>query len=216
MANTTTRSIDTLHARLDRLGNIAPSRVRVSPPVGTATERDLLESDQRGDRPCELVDGVLVEKALGYRESILALAIAGFLRAFVLPRSLGLVTGADGLMRLVPGLIRIPDVAFAAWERIPGGKVPDTPIPELVPDPALEVLSEGKTPGEIERKRRDDVDAGVRWMWGVDRRNRTVRVDHPDGSFQVLDESTTMDGAEVLPGFPRVLRDLFAELDRRG
>lgn len=42
---------------------------------------------------------------MGYRESILAGAILAALRAFVIPRRLGFVSGADGMMRLFPGLV---------------------------------------------------------------------------------------------------------------
>ena len=46
-----------------------------------------------------------MEKAVGLRESLLAIALASLLRGFVRLRwNLGLVTGADGMMRLFPGL----------------------------------------------------------------------------------------------------------------
>ncbi len=94
---------------LHRLGDIPPDRVRLVPAPGKATERDLLKPD---NKLCELVDGVLVEKAMGYDESLLAVELAMYLAAFVKQHRLGEVTGADGTMRLMPGLVRIPDVAF--------------------------------------------------------------------------------------------------------
>src|SRR5438094_8960951 len=78
---------------LERLGGISPARVRMSPPPGTATEKDVMEIECREDRLFELVDGVLVEKAMGFKESMLAGAILAALRAFVVPRKLGVVTG---------------------------------------------------------------------------------------------------------------------------
>jgi hypothetical protein len=102
-------SIDTIADLLERLGGIAPERIRCQPSPGTATEQDVLEIERRENRLCELIDGVLVEKAMGYRESILAAALVSVLREFVVPRNLGLVTGADGLVRLFSGLVRIPD-----------------------------------------------------------------------------------------------------------
>src|SRR4051812_40880661 len=157
----------TLGDLLKRLGNISPDRVLLDPPPGRATVRDVVEVHRRDRRLCELVEGTLVEKAVGYRESLLAIAIAGALRAFMLPRNLGLVTGPDGMMELFAGLVRIPDVAFASWDRIPGRRVPTQPVPLMVPDLAVEVLSRGNTRDEMAQKRREYFRAGVRVVWLV-------------------------------------------------
>src|SRR5260221_7161041 len=103
-------SIMTLADLLEQLG-VTADRVRVRPPPGTATDKDVLDIQAREGRLFELVDGVLVEKAMGFRESCLAGALLEMLRVFVRLRNLGLVTGADGTMRLAPRLVRIPDVA---------------------------------------------------------------------------------------------------------
>jgi Uma2 family endonuclease len=199
---------------LEQLGDIPPHRVWLHPVPGTATEVDVLEAERRENRLCELVDGVLVEKPMGYRESLLALAIGAWLRAFVNPRNLGLVSGSDGMMRLFPGLVRIPDVAFASWGRFPHGRVPTAPLPPLVPDLAIEVLSESNTAAEMNRKVREYFQAGVRLVWLVDPRSRTVAVYTTVADAIVLDESHTLDGGEVLPAFSLSVRDVFAELDR--
>ncbi|MEZ6080347.1 MAG: Uma2 family endonuclease [Pirellulaceae bacterium] len=75
--------------------------------------------------------------------------------------NLGLVTGPDGFMRILKTQVRGPDVAFVSWQRLPEGKVPDA-APEIVPDIAIEVLSEGNTYAEMSRKRREYFHAGVR------------------------------------------------------
>jgi Uma2 family endonuclease len=200
---------------LERLGGVPPERIRLHPPPGLATEADVIAVADREDRLCELVDGVLVEKAMGFRESILAVALGAFLRGFVVPRNLGLLTGADGTMRLFPGLVRIPDVAFAAWSRFPDGRVPAVPIPALAPDLAVEVLSRSNTPGEMARKRREYFSAGVRLVWLVDPDARTVAVYTGPEQFTILREDQTLDGGDVLPGFTLPLPELFAELDRQ-
>ena len=175
--STPTGAIETLADLLEQLGAIAPARVRFRPAPGTATEEDVLAIRNSPERRlCELVDGVLVEKAMGLRESFLAIALASILRGFVRPRNLGLVTGADGTMRLVSGLVRIPDVAFISWNRLPNRRVPTEPIPDLAPDLAVEVLSAGNTPGEMARKRQDYFAAGVQVVWQVDPNTRTVEV----------------------------------------
>lgn len=209
-----TDAILTIKDLLDRLGGIPPERVRFRPLPGTATEQDVLDVDAREDRLCELVDGILVEKTMGLLESLLALALGGFLRAHVIPRNLGLVSGADGTIKLIPGLVRIPDVAFFSWDRITGGRVPREPIPLLAPDLAIEILSISNTRAEMSRKRGEYFAAGVRLVWEIDPEDRSAAVYLPDGSRTVLDASQTLDGADVLPGFRLPLADLFAELDR--
>ena len=55
---------------LHRLGGIPARRVRLVPTPGTATEQDVIKIHDRTNRLCELVDGVLVEKVMGFDESI--------------------------------------------------------------------------------------------------------------------------------------------------
>src|SRR4051812_34067883 len=104
--------LPTLQDLVDRLGGIPLSRILATPAPGTATLQDLIAA-----KHCELVDGVLVEKAMGLRESLLAGALISLLRAFVGPRNLGLVTGEGGTLKFAPGLVRVPDVAFISWGR---------------------------------------------------------------------------------------------------
>ncbi len=209
------KRINTLADLLEILGGIAPDRVRFHPAPGTATKRDVLEAERTENRLCELVNGVLVEKPMGYRESILALALGAWLRAFVEKSNLGLVSGPDGMTELFPGLVRIPDVAFASWGRIPGGVVPSEPIPELTPDLAVEILSQSNTPAEMERKRAEYFQAGVRLVWIVDPDARTVEVSTSRGKSALLGASDKLDGGDVLPGFVLRVADFFAELDRK-
>lgn len=212
---TTPAALVTIRDLLEHLGDIAPDRVRLRPFPGTATEADLIEANDRKETIYELVDGVLVEKGMGYSESVLALVLAASLRAFVLPGNPGVISGADGMMRLFPGLVRGPDVAYASWDRIPGRRFPTDPIAGFAPDLAVEVLSPGNTAAEMARKRREYFEAGVRLVWEVDPASRTVAVfDAPERST-LLDESRTLDGGQVLPGFALPLAELFTELDRR-
>jgi len=206
----------TIRDLLEHLGGIAPDRVRLRPLPGTATEADLIEANARKESIYELVEGTLVEKGMSYVESMLGLALAGFLRAFVIPRNLGIITGGDGMMRLFPGLVREPDVAFASWDRIPGRRVPTDPIAGFAPDLAVEVLSPSNTDAEMARKRREYFGAGVQLVWEVDPRARTVTVYETLEHSTVLDTSMILDGGTVLPGFALPLGELFGELDRGG
>ncbi len=195
------------------LGNIPASRVRTEPRPGTATIDDLLRANSQGGM-YELVDGVLVEKATGWRESVIAMALGSIIREFVLARNLGVVSGPDGFIKILRTQVRGPDLAFVSWDRLPNGKMPTERVPELVPDLAIEVLSEGNTYAEMARKRRECFHAGVRQVWMIDIEERTVAVYLDITQHELFDESQSLSGADILPGLEVSLSDLFAEVDR--
>jgi Uma2 family endonuclease len=200
---------------LKRLGGIDLDRIRFHPSPGSATVQDVIAIQRQEGRSCELVEGVLLEKPMGFNESELAGFLLGLLNAFVIPNNLGLVTGEAGTVELMPDLVRIPDVAFTSWDRMPGRKRPDSPVPRLVPNLAVEVLSRSNTPGEMEVKRQEYFTAGVQLVWEIDPVARTVAV-YTAEQNTTLGEGDTLDGGAVLPGFTLPVKDLFAELDRQG
>ncbi len=196
---------------LHRLGDVPPDRVRLRPTPGTATERDLLKPEAK---LCELVEGVLVEKPMGLVESMLTMELAMYLVAFVKRHHLGVVTGPDGTIRLMPGLVRIPDIAFISWERLPGRRAPTTTFLDLGPDLAIEVLSKGNTRREMERKLREYFAAGTRLAWLIDPRTRSAWVHTSPEAVTKLGADGTLDGGDILPGFALRLVELFECLDR--
>ena len=209
-----TGELRTLADLIKQLGDIPPERIRLRPPPGTATEQDVIDLEARENRLCELVDGVLVEKAMGFRESLLAGVLIQHLRNYVSQQQLGVVAAPDGMMRLAPGLVRLPDVAFVSWDRFPGRRVPADPIPDLAPDLAVEVLSKSNTEAEMARKLREYFGVGVREVWLVDPDARSVEVYTALDRSTDLSQSETLTSSELLPGFALPLRQLFAELDR--
>lgn len=197
----------------ERFGPIPLYRIRTSPPPGTATEEDVVEIHAREDRLCELVDGILVEKTMGAYESMLAVEIARLLKNWVKPRKLGTVLGADGMLRLAPGLVRIPDVAFLSMEKFPKGRFPKGAIAPLAPDIAVEVLSDSNTKKEMDEKLEEYFTHGARLVWYVDPPVRTIEVFTGLATPpRTLTEADTLDGGDVLPGFELNIRELFAEL----
>ena len=103
----------------------------------------------RERRLFELIDGVLVEKVMGYWESVLAIELAGLLRDFLKGKKLGTLAGEAGMLRLSPGLVRIPDLSFISRARLAHHRRARAPILPIAPDLAIEVLSEGNTPREL-------------------------------------------------------------------
>lgn len=208
--------IETLADLLNRLGGVPLERIRFRPSPGTATVRDVIDIQQREGKLYELVEGVLLEKAMGFVQSALACFMIEILRAFVIPRNLGIVTGPDGTVEIMAGLVRIPDVAFTRWDRLPGRRYPAAPVPQLAPNLTVEVLSQGNTPGEMAVKRQDYFAAGVEFVWEINPKTHTVAVYTSVIDLTTLTAADTLDGGIVLPGFTLPLRDLFAELDRHG
>jgi Uma2 family endonuclease len=185
----------------ERIGHVPQERIRLDVPPGTATVRDVVRIEAKENRLCELIDGVLVEKTMGLRESLVALTIGRLVGNFVDEHDLGIVLGADGMMKLLPRQVRIPDVSFVPNERLQDGEAPPAAVPELVPDLAVEVLSESNTRAEMDRKLREYFFAGTRLVWYVDVPSRTVDVfTAPDQSTR-LTATDTLDGGVVLPGF---------------
>lgn len=212
-----TASMSTIGDLLEQLGDIPAGRVRLRPTPGTATERDVIAAEARENRLCELVDGVLVEKDMAYYESRVAGLIFHFIEDYLEEHDEGIVAGADGMMRLAPGLVRIPDVSFISWKRLPNRRVPRGPFARLGPDLAVEVLSEANTEKEMQRKLREYFTAGAQLVWLVDPEARTVAVYTDPDDCTVLQERQTLTGADLLPGFTLPLRKLFARAEgRRG
>lgn len=201
----------TLADLFEEFGPMPISRIRTDPPPGTATEADVLRILDHENRLCELVDGILVEKTTGFDESRLAADLIFVLNGFVKPRKLGIVTGADGTIKLARGLVRIPDVAYFPWDRLPNRRRPRQPIPRIAPDLAVEVLSPSNTRQEMQRKLKDYFAAGVRLVWYIDPAALTAQAYTSPTAKKTLRENQALDGTDVLPGFSLPLRELFAE-----
>ena len=133
-----------VRAWAERLGGIPAARIVLDPAPGTATEADW-ERVRRNGNLCELIDGVLVEKAVSWFSSsvgaeVLALLIE-HLKANPGPdgKRVGFVAGEQGFVRLpvgVPGRIRAraPDVQFVRRDRFPDGRPPHR-LPHARPGP---------------------------------------------------------------------------------
>jgi Uma2 family endonuclease len=215
-ALTTKQPVRTVADLIECLGDVPAERVLIDPAPGRAAEQDVIAVEAQTRRLCELVDGVLVEKPMDYDESRLGVELLLFLGGYLRHHDLGALAGADGTLRLMPGLVRIPDVSFVVWQRMPPADAPCKPIPDLAPDLAVEVRNESNTLKEMERKLREYFDAGASLVWYIDGRARTVTVYTAPDQLTVLDQSATLDGGDLLPGFALPLRELFPRASRWG
>lgn len=196
-----------------RLGPIPLWRIVADPAPGTATLQDAIDFDAHKDQLCELIDGTLVRKTVGFYESFLALRLAMLITQFVSERNLGVVAGEAGMMHLPTDEMRIPDVSFVSHERLKNSGFPEAAAPRMAPELAVEVISRSNTREEMERKLGEYFEAGTKAVWYVYPKTRKIVAYTSPESFNELDENDTLDGGEVLPGFRLNLKDLFATPD---
>ena len=218
-AATTAPPAETAGALARRLG-VSPDRVRLRPAPGTATADDAVRLGERGEGLFELVDGTLVEKAMGWTEEFLSNRLGSLFDQTVRERELRtMVVGSSagawaGRKR---DRVRMPDVGVFLLSNFPPGtdfanvKVADHPA-----DLAVEVLSEGNTAEEMARKRTEYFDAGTQTVWIADHRRRTVEVWTSAKSMTLLTDGDTLDGGDVLPGFTLGVSEWFDSLPGRG
>jgi Uma2 family endonuclease len=153
-----------------------------------------------------------VEKAMGEYEAYLGSLLTYLLWTFVRPRDLGVVLSADAMLRLAPGLVRIPDVSFFSWARLPGRKISRKAFTESAPDLAVEIISRSNTRKEMQQKLQEYFAGGSRLVWYVYHQPRQeVRVYTSPQDCSVLAADQVLDGGDVLPGFRLELSELFAE-----
>ena len=204
----------TLADVLHDLGDIPVERIRF--PIGSATEEDVIRLLDGDDKHlCELIDGVLVEKDMGVRESIIGLRCGRYVDAYLEDHDRGIVFGSDGPVRLKRGRIRFPDTGFVAWERILDDDYLEHAILDAVPNLAIEVISKGNTRREMELKLEDYFRAGVQLVWYNYPKTQSAIVYTSPSSKKEIGIDGALDGGKVLPGFSLPLKKLFARTRRR-
>jgi Uma2 family endonuclease len=166
----------------------------------------------------ELVKGELRRKGetlnmspAGFKHGAIIARLTGALVQHIEANDLGEATGAETGFKLTgdPDTVRAPDLAFVRQELIPDGELTEKFWPGA-PDLAVEVVSPGDTLYEVDEKIEDYLKAGVRMVWIVNPKKRTVTVYRPSAEPQTLAEDDMLDGQEVLPGFQYSIARLFA------
>jgi Uma2 family endonuclease len=163
----------------------------------------------------ELVAGNLVERHMGSESSAIAAAIASLLLGFVKSRRAGHVFIADCGYQCFPDQpekIRKPDVSFIQVGRLPGERIPKGHN-RIAPDLAVEVISPGDLAEEIREKVAEYLTVGVKLVWVVSPKTRTVQIHRPAGAklgpIGAVSESDTISGEDVLPGFECAVAEFF-------
>jgi Uma2 family endonuclease len=207
----TTQGGSTLADLLDELG-VPADRVLRHPHPGTATEADFLYANERLGILCELIDGTLVEKAMGSYESLVGAVLLTLMNSFVMTRKLGVVLGADSMIRLFSGNLRMPDVCFIPKENFPQG-LPKGPIWKIVPSLVVEVISASNTIKEIKRKRTEFFSHGTSLFWVIDPATRSAMVYDQSNPIEGKTATDVLDGENALPVSLVTLSELFSVMD---
>ena len=199
------------------VGGIPFKRIRSFPPPGLATVEDAetLNFPERGDlRTDRRHPGGEGNGLLRIRDC--AMLIITRLNKFVDPASIGNVLAAAGDTSDSARSGPHSRCVLHQLVQFPDGRLPREPVPELVPDLAIEVLSESNAPGEMERKRQDYFQAGVRLVWYIDPRTRsaTIYTSAEDPGTRHA-ETEPLTGGDVLPGFTLSLAEIFRQADRQ-
>lgn len=180
----------------------------------TFTPDQLLEME--GSKHFELVNGELAERIMSGDSSRIAMELVLLLGQVVRSRNLGIIFGPDCGFQCFgpptdPERIRIPDVSFISAGRITAEQCAAGYI-EVVPDLVAEVVSPNDKALELNEKVEEYLGAGVKLVWVLHPKTRTVEVHRPDGSDSRLHEADTLTGETVVPGFECRVGDLFPAL----
>src|SRR6185437_9233543 len=105
------------------------------------------------------------------------------------------------------GKVRVPDVSFTRWVRLPEGQVEEG-HGRVAPDLVVEVISPNDLAVEARAKVRDFLNAGVPLIWVANPETRDVVVYRSDKTAAILQGGDVLDGGDVLPGFRCTVADL--------
>lgn len=172
------------------------------------TGEDLLRLGDIGR--CELVKGELIALSpTGDAHGRKTSRVAHVLWEFVEKYDAGTVHGAETGFYIArdPDTVRAADAMFYSKERLDPDEEIEGYLP-IPPDLAVEVVSPGDTWTEVEDKVEEFLTAGVKVVWVLDPKRKTVKV-YPDG--KTLREHDTLDGGTVLPGFAVPVWRLFRQ-----
>ncbi|MBS1791298.1 MAG: Uma2 family endonuclease [Acidobacteria bacterium] len=105
---------------------------------------------------------------------------------------------------------RLPDLAFVSNERMPEEGEVDGAVP-IAPDLAVEVISPNDMLEKVTAKIEDYFAAGVRQVWLVSLRSRTVSIYDSPTKVTILTENEDLTSEAILPGFCCRISEIFGK-----
>jgi Uma2 family endonuclease len=164
----------------------------------------------------EVIDGRVVEKAIGVYEYWLAGLIYGVLDRYAEANPVGRPV-IEMIFDLRPHFDRErrPDVAFVSFERWASDRrLPREPSWAVIPDLAIEIVSRTNTADQVAEKLEEYFHSGVRQVWVVYPVQSKVYVYTSTTAVRILAPGDELDGGEVLPGLRLSVADLFKKAGR--
>ncbi len=173
------------------------------------TTEDLLKLSGKGRY--ELLKGVIYKLSpAGEKHGIIAMNTGYIIGKYVREHRLGIVTAAETGYKLSsnPDTVRAPDVAFKSNNTLSRGGISEG-YSSVMPDLAIEVNSPADRPGQIIKKVKDWLEAGVKHVWIIDPEDNTVTIYYDSLCFKILDIDDEIKEENLLPGFKCKVREIF-------
>jgi Uma2 family endonuclease len=157
----------------------------------------------------ELSEGeLIVMPPVKSLHSLVAAAIVELLQTYLRQHPVGRALPEAGyVLSRNPLTVRQPDVSVLSNERI--AATPEDKYFERSPELAVEVVSPSDSAQDLETKVEQYLRFGAKQVWIVYPTKKRVHVFRPDAAPAVLNESQSLDGGDVLPGFSVKVADLF-------
>ncbi|MFQ3597971.1 MAG: Uma2 family endonuclease [Chloroherpetonaceae bacterium] len=176
------------------------------------TGEELLELQSESGKRYELLKGKPIETMpAGGKHGYIASKIERKLGAFVEEKNLGFVFAAETGVYLErnPDTVRGADVTFVSREKIRSVEEVESGFLTVIPDLVVEVVSQANKMSEAIEKVKAWKEAGVGEIWLVNLSEKSVTV-YCDKATQILTESDTLNGKNLLGGFTLPLTTIFS------
>jgi len=143
--------------------------------------------------------------------SLVALAVLEALQGYLKQNPFGRAMPEAGyILSRSPLTIRQPDVSVLSKARIHSSDDYFEGAPEL----AVEVVSPSDIAEDLQIEVDQYLQAGAKRIWIVYPKTKRIHIFHESGSMTALDESQTLDGGDLLPGFSVKAADLLLSENR--
>ena len=149
----------------------------------------------------ELIDGQLVEKAMGVESSWVGSRVFKHLDAYATSTRCGVAFVADTGYRCFPRKptqVRKPDVSLLRCD--PDAYVPPTGWETTVPTLVVEVVSPNESVYDLDDRIADFQSAGTPLIWVINPQRRQATIHRIDGTAAIVTEPADLSGENVLPG----------------
>lgn len=152
---------------------------------------------------------------MGAFENLLASILSQYMGMVALRDRCGVVvTETLFLLDAAADLQRRPDIAFVSYDRWQERTVPRVNAWNVVPDLAVEVVSQTNGAEEIDGKITDYFATGVRLVWVLYPESGRIYVYESPTRVHGLEKTDELDGGNVLPNFRLSIQTLFAAVEK--